>query len=70
MRYGPLNTILLLQKLIHIEMVIGKLEPVEVRRMIIDAEDCLLAMQKSAVTRSGEIDSRIQRTVTAVSSAR
>jgi hypothetical protein len=47
-----LNTTLLLQKLIQIENVVGILEPVEVRRMLIEVEDYLLETQRSSVDRS------------------
>ena len=47
-----MNTTLLLQKLIQIENVVGILEPVEVRRMLIEVEDYLLETQRSSVNRS------------------
>jgi len=47
-----MNTTLLLQKLMQIENVVGILEPVEVRRMLIGVEDYLLEIQRSSVDRS------------------
>lgn len=41
----------LLLKLIEIEQAIGKAEQSQLRSMVIDAEDCLLGLQKSAVAR-------------------
>lgn len=55
-----MNAETLLLKLIAIERAIGKEEPKELRRMVIDAEDCLLGIQKSAVERL-QVNGRFSR---------
>ena len=46
-----MNAETLLLKLIAIEQAIGKKDQSELRRMVIDAEDYLLGIQKSTVQR-------------------
>ena len=46
-----MNAETLLLMLIAIEKAIGKKEQIELRRMVIDAEDYLLGIQKSTVER-------------------
>jgi hypothetical protein len=44
---GPVNTILILEKLLDIDRAIGREDISAIRRKIIDAQDCILSMQKA-----------------------
>ncbi|HUN84768.1 MAG TPA: hypothetical protein VMU48_10330 [Terracidiphilus sp.] len=46
-----MDTTSLLQKLIEIEQAVDSEELATIRRMIIEAQECLLGFQKSALTR-------------------
>jgi hypothetical protein len=46
-----MDTTSLLQKLIEIEQAVGSEEHATIRRMIVEAQECLLGFQKNALTR-------------------
>ena len=46
-----MNSVILLTKLIEIEQAIGVEDPIKIRRMVIEAEECLLGIQKESLDR-------------------
>ncbi len=44
-----MNTVILIEKLNEIEQALGKEEPNAIRRMLIEAQDCALKIQRASV---------------------
>lgn len=44
-----MNTVILIQKLNEIEQSLGKAEPVAIRRLLLEAQDCALNIQRASV---------------------
>ena len=53
-----MNCLQVLRRLHEIERAIGVLDPVSIRRMIIDAEDCIFESQKNVVRATRLSDTR------------
>ncbi len=47
--WAPMNSVSLMEKLLEIERAIGEEEPLTIRLMLHDAQECVLRMQRDLI---------------------